>query len=615
MQVSRHAAASLLFSASRPLPSPDEIRVQLERILSSTEFPVPARGCAFLRYVVEETLEGRADRIKGYSIAIEVFERNEGFTQEDPVVRIEAGRLRRALERYYLVAGQADPIRIEIPKGGYVPMFSWIGADVVEPGPGDPAAVSKAANAPAPAWDRVHWLVTSTLGLVTALLAILVGVMIYTNWTANKPMSQASSPAAPVYDPEGATLVIAPFADLGEGPEAKIYATGITEELLSVLPRFKELTVFGRETSEALPPQVAVSHVLEKLGARFLLAGGVQVFDNRVRVTARLTETDSGAILWSQTYDNDLRSRDLFAIQSDVAAKVATAVAQPFGVIYQADTANAPPDDLNAYRCTLQFYGYRAALSSQQHAVVRQCLEQTVARYPAYATAWSMLSIAYVDEDRFGFNRRAGSLERALDVARRAVELDPRNVRALQALMTALFFSQQLAESIAVGERALALNPNDTEFLGEFGTRLALGGQWQRGAALLQDALARNPGGSGYYHAILALAAYMLEDDETALAEIRQANLDQWPLFHLVAAVIYAQNGMMDEAARNGEVFTKLRPGFMPDIEAEFGKRNFQPEDRARLIAGLRQAGLLPSSDATSRTVPLAAASGNQPGE
>lgn len=101
-------AALALTSALRLPPSPEEVRAELERILSSPEFSVPARACAFLRYVVEETLSGRATRLKGYSIAIEVFDRDENFTQDDPVVRIEAGRLRRALERYYLLSGCTD---------------------------------------------------------------------------------------------------------------------------------------------------------------------------------------------------------------------------------------------------------------------------------------------------------------------------------------------------------------------------------------------------------------------------------------------------------------------------------------------------------------------------
>ena len=109
---------------SRAIPS-SEIQAQLERILASPDFDVPERARTFLNYVVTESLSGRADRIKAYTIAVEVFGRGATFDpQSDPVVRIEAGRVRRGLERYYLTAGSSDPIVITIPKGSYAPAFS-----------------------------------------------------------------------------------------------------------------------------------------------------------------------------------------------------------------------------------------------------------------------------------------------------------------------------------------------------------------------------------------------------------------------------------------------------------------------------------------------------------
>ena len=98
-------------------PSPEAVREQLDRILASGEFVAPDRLKSFLRFAVEETLAGRAERLKAYTIAVDVFGRDESFDpQTDPVVRMEAGRLRRRLERYYLAAGTTDPVRIEIPR-------------------------------------------------------------------------------------------------------------------------------------------------------------------------------------------------------------------------------------------------------------------------------------------------------------------------------------------------------------------------------------------------------------------------------------------------------------------------------------------------------------------
>lgn len=576
-----HTSSSTTPPTSAAVPSHDEIRSQLEHIVSSSEFPGAGRGAAFLRYVVEEALAGRADRIKGYTIAIEVFGRNQNFTQDDPVVRIEAARLRRSLERYYLIEGHKVAVRIDIPKGGYVPLFTF-----------NLAGASNQSGTPA-----IERLEMRTMGWsgkrigLASLLMMIGAASIYL--TSHYLRSSTTAPTSAT--PAMPTLVVAPFANLGGGPDGQLYSAGFTEELLTALPRFKEIKVFGRETSKSLSSDVDISKVREELSARYLLTGGVRTAGGRIRVTARLLDTDDGEILWSHDYHNDLGSSDLFSIQADVARRVATAIAQPYGVLAQADTSNPPPKDPGAYECTLRFYGYRAELSANEHAHVRECLEGAVAQYPTYATAWAMLSIVYLDEDRFKFNPVDGletPMQRALRAARRATQLDASNTRGLQALMMALFFNRQLVEAMRVGEQALATNPNDTELMGEFGTRLAMGGRWQRGADLLDQAIALNPGGGGYYRGTRALAAYMLDDKPTAVREITKADMQKFPLFHAVAAVIYADSGMMDKARLEGETFVRMRPDFLPNIVAELAMRNVQPDDRDRLMNGLRKAGL-----------------------
>ena len=104
--------------------SSEAILAQLRRIVSNEEFGASQQLCRFLTYIVEQTLLGKSDDLKAYTIALEVLDRGADFNpQLDSVVRVRARRLRQALERYYLTAGSRDPIRIDVPKGSYVPTF------------------------------------------------------------------------------------------------------------------------------------------------------------------------------------------------------------------------------------------------------------------------------------------------------------------------------------------------------------------------------------------------------------------------------------------------------------------------------------------------------------
>src|SRR6516165_10096256 len=106
-------------------PSAEQVKTELARVLGSTVFAQAGRSTEFLRFVVEETLAGRADRLKGYTIAIEVFDKPPEFdAQTDPLVRVEAGQLRRRLIEYYHGEGSDDSVRIALPKNGYAPTFT-----------------------------------------------------------------------------------------------------------------------------------------------------------------------------------------------------------------------------------------------------------------------------------------------------------------------------------------------------------------------------------------------------------------------------------------------------------------------------------------------------------
>jgi hypothetical protein len=106
------------------VPTAEEIRAAVERIVVSSPFRRSPQLIAFLRFVVEAALGGKADYIKSYTIGVEALGRSEGFDpQADPIVRVEAARIRRALASYFAAEGAGLPVTIEIPLGGYVPEF------------------------------------------------------------------------------------------------------------------------------------------------------------------------------------------------------------------------------------------------------------------------------------------------------------------------------------------------------------------------------------------------------------------------------------------------------------------------------------------------------------
>ena len=140
---------------------PDAVRAQLDLIVASEHFRRSIRTARFLRYVVERTLQGRASDLKEYVIALEVFDRPETYDpQVDATVRVEAGKLRLRLQKYYEAAGLSDPIRIEIPKGAYVPVFTHLAVPL-------PASVCQRPG------RRILLLVVGLTIVATAALVLL----------------------------------------------------------------------------------------------------------------------------------------------------------------------------------------------------------------------------------------------------------------------------------------------------------------------------------------------------------------------------------------------------------------------------------------------------------
>jgi TolB-like protein len=548
--------------------APDQVsvRTQLEHILKSWEFNATDRSRKFLAHVVEETLGGRADRIKAYSIATDVFGRDASFDpRSDPIVRVEAGYLRRALEHYYLAAGRADPVIITIPTGSYVPIFE--------------ARQSAVVVAPDQVLRSRHTL---------AIAIAAMGALVLAAWLGFERI-----PGIRSQNPDIPRLLVRPFDDLSNSESSQLITRGLTEEIIGEIAKFKEIV-----TVEGSPDENEL-RLPANAGIRYALAGGVSIDDDRIRLRARVLSLANGDVIWANSYDGDLRASKLIEIEDEIARQVVTVLGQPYGVIFQADASRKPrhpPDDWRAYACTLSYYAYRVTLDAKTHPAVRRCLEEAVSRFPSYATAWALLSQTYIDEMRFRYpvdpSSSPASIDRALAAARRAVELDPENVRAREAEMFALYFNGQIEAALKIGEQALNTNPNDTELIGEYGFRLALSGNWTRGCAMLEQVREQNPGPLAYYEAGLALCSYFRSDYREAAMWIEKTAAPGNPNYHLIAAAIFGEGGQTADANRERDWLMAYAPKNVANFRSDMAMRFARPEDVDRLIGSLRKAGL-----------------------
>ncbi|KRB50036.1 hypothetical protein ASE04_15765 [Rhizobium sp. Root708] len=580
--------------ADRDIRSSEDVRQQLGRILSSSEFRLPERARRFLEFVIDETLGGRREYLKAFTIAQAVFGRDVNFdAQQDPCVRIEAGRLRRELEHYYLTAGAGDKIIITIPKGGYVPAFEVrrttdaMDDDELQPS-GQPMEDRRRAGSIA-ARSKVgrpgyrYWAIAGSVA-VMFVSATAVLQHLRTPHAAKAPVAGAE---------DRPTILVERFESVTDGRLASDISRGITDDIIEKLVPFNEIGVVT-----AVPPNKDQAAVAQP---SYALQGSVRLEGNMLRSTARLVRRADGAVIWANNYDADMQVQGVLKTQTSVAEDIVTAVARPFGVMFRADTETIAGSD-DPYACVLSYYSYRNEMTLAAHDAAQSCLEQAVEKMPGDSNVAALLSLTHLDEFRFPFQLNtkptAATLKTAKGLAERAVQLDPNNARALQALMLVNFFSNDMPEALRAGAAAYASNPNDTEVAGEYGLRLSMSGEWDKGCELVSTAVSRNAGPRGYYEVGMALCAFIRGDTQAAELWSRMSDLDYNPMHRLVLLSILGALGKEDEAREQIDWLKSKAPAVIPSIRPEVERRLARKQDQARFFAGLRAAGIPVQADA-----------------
>lgn len=523
-------------------PNEKEVHAQLGLILQGEEFKRSPKISNFLKHVVKETLEGKQQYIKAHTIAISVFQKDENFDpQTDPLVRVNAVRLRRMLRHYYSSDGIDDDVVIDVIKGSYVPRFCFRNAN---------------------------------------------------NADSEEITELAKENSFP-------TIAVLSFKNLSLNLFDENFADGITHEIVSQLTKFKELIVIARSAINLTEDRVVNSKRLSKIiDARYVLSGSVRIDDDNLRINVELDDRVSHSNVWAHSYNEKLSVKSMLEIQDKIAMHVATTIAQPYGVIIRKEIANLErglTNDFSAYELYLRYFQFLKTFSPEDHLRAREALEESVRLDPQFSDAWAALSIIYAQEYQLSMNQ----IKRDIDVrdlayqtARHALKIDPNNSRSSFAISIAKWINGEIESSKYDAAQALSLNPNNSLILAQSGLFLALSGAWDKGLEMLEHAKVMNPAHPDFYYFPSAFNLYRMGQFNQALREALHIHMPDYFWTHFLLTIIYSALGDQKHAERAVDELTRLYPGIEEKARFELEKWSMQAEFIEKILTDMNQAGL-----------------------
>lgn len=343
-------------------PSAQAVIAQLEKILASREFAGSDRLRRFLRFTVEQFLQGNAASLKEYNIGAEVFDRKGSYDPRvDSIVRVEARRLRSKLKLYYKKEGRKDPIVISVPEGGYAPLMRERAASIA----------------------------------------------------AAKEVPRAETTA----------IAVLPFAAMSPDEENEYFSEGLTEDLIHGLAQLSGLRVVARTSAFQFKGKAHdVRKIGERLGVGSVLEGSVRKAGGRIRITAQLISVADGYHLWSHQYDRELK--DVFAVQDEISQSIVQILRIRLTSPPERPLLKAPTQALQAYEQYVKGRHFCGTPTPSALRKSIQFFERAIREDPSYAAAYAGLAEAYSLLAFFCAASPREVLPKAESAAMQATEID-----------------------------------------------------------------------------------------------------------------------------------------------------------------------------------------------
>ena len=396
--------------------------------------------------------------------------------------------------------------------------------------------------------------------------------------SASKPPSSdaASAPSRPM-DPllMWPSVAVLPFANLGGDPTQSYFSDGLSEDLIAALAGWRSFPVIASSSTLAFREQRQDARdVALDLDARYVVDRSVRRVDRRVRVIARLIESEGGRHLWADSFDFDLH--DILAVQEEAATKIAAIVGPEMERAELRRIIAKHSENVTAWDHCLRGRSLLHRRTSEGNGLARSSFEQALGLDPDYSDAFVGLGYSYLREIRLvSPGERAPLIGKGMEAVHKAVALDRNSSMAHLVFAEAHVWAEKLDVAISETELAIELNPSNAAARMALGNRLDLIGRTEEGVAQMEQSLQLNPRDplNSNYMGFLSRALVTLRKFETACRWAQEAvrlRPDQ-PDLHFRHAVCLGHLDRVEEARAALDACEQLRPGFLD------GRKGWRP--------------------------------------
>lgn len=393
--------------------------------------------------------------------------------------------------------------------------------------------------------------------------------------------------------PDKPSIAVLPFVNMSLDPEQEYFSDGITEEIITGISKVPHLFVIARTSTFSYKGKsVKVQQVGRELGVRYVLEGSIRKAGERLRITAQLVDAATGQHLWAERYDGILK--DVFSLQDEITLKILNALQVKLTLGEQAQLWSKGTDNLNAYLKYLQAREYVYQMNQEKNVLGRQMLEEVIRLDPNYAMAYMTLAHTHALDISYGTSRSSkGSLKRAFELVKKAIELDDSLAEAHGILGFIYLMKRQHNKAIAEGRRAVAINPNSAHSHCRLGFLLRYAGRYEEALSSTLKAIRLNPFPPGHYFHQLGMVYCMMERYEEAIVACKEGiRREPNNIFaHSSLAIIYILSGRKQDARMEAAEVLRIDPDFSLGRHSEALTYKNQA-DTVRVIEALRKAGL-----------------------